>query len=157
MSTTNQALYGFRNDPTVPPFDDKHALIVFDGVCVLCSGWFRFVARYDRARRFRFATAQSPLGQALYRHYGMDPVDFRSNLVIINGRLYTELDAFSAVMARLPVPWPLFGALKYLPKPVADFIYFRIARNRYRLFGRSEACLLPTPALKALFAENGWV
>lgn len=139
------------------PYRDDAPLIVFDGVCVLCSGWFRFVLRHDRERRFRFALAQSPLGQALYRHYGMDPVEFRSNLVIADGRLHTELDAFAAVMTRLPGIWPAFGIVRILPKPIADFLYFRIARNRYRWFGRTDTCLMPDAALQSRFATGGWM
>lgn len=141
---------------TLPVFDHDHPLVVFDGVCVLCSAWFRFILRHDREKHFRFATAQSPLGQVLYRHYGLDPFDFTTNLVIVDGRLFTELDAFAAVMRQLPPPWPLLSITSVLPKPVADFFYYRIARNRYRLFGRTDTCLMPTPDLRARFAPGGW-
>ena len=85
--------YSYRSDPSVPPFPDDRALLVFDGVCVLCSGRRRFILKRDRARRFRFATAQSPLGQALFRHYGLDAQTFETNLVLIDGRAYGKLDS----------------------------------------------------------------
>jgi len=127
-------------------------LIVFDGVCVLCSGFMRFVHRHDHARRFHFVTAQSSLGEALYAHYGLKSAgDYDTNLVLLDGVLYTRLDAFTAVMRVLGWPWRIFGAVQWLPAPVKDFGYDRIARNRYRLFGRRESCLIPDESLRARF------
>jgi predicted DCC family thiol-disulfide oxidoreductase YuxK len=87
-----QAPYSYRSDPSVPPFPDDRALLVFDGVCVLCSASARFILKRDHAWRFRFATAQSPLGQALFRHYGLDAQTFETNLLLVEGRAYAKLD-----------------------------------------------------------------
>ena len=65
---------------------------MFDGVCVLCSGFARFILKRDRDFAFRFTTAQSPLGQALFRHYGLDTETFETNLVLVDGRAYAKLD-----------------------------------------------------------------
>ena len=91
-----KAPYSYRSDPSVPPFPDDSALLVFDGVCVLCSATARFILKRDRAQRFRFATAQSPLGQALFRHYGLDAQTFETNLVLFEGRAYGKLDTVIA-------------------------------------------------------------
>ena len=61
--------YSYRDDPAVPRWDDSHGLIVFDGVCILCAGFVQFVLRNDARGYFRFTTGQSPLGQALYKHW----------------------------------------------------------------------------------------
>ena len=127
--------------------------IVFDGVCVLCSGFFRFVARHDRAGRFAFVTAQSDLGQAMYRDLGLPTDDFETNLVIVDGRCHQRLDAFAAAMGALGRPWSALALLRHLPGPAKDPAYHLIARNRYRIFGRTEACLVPTPDLRARFLD----
>lgn len=71
MPEINRATFSYRNDPAVPDFDDSKALFVFDGVCVLCSGGAAWLMRHDRHARINLTSAQSPLGQALYHHYGM--------------------------------------------------------------------------------------
>ena len=76
----------------MPPFPDDKALLVFDGVCVLCSGFAKFILKRDTRMAFRFTTAQSPLGQALFRHYGLDTQAFETNLVLSDGRAYAKLD-----------------------------------------------------------------
>lgn len=129
-------------------------LVVFDGECVLCSGFFRFVLRHDNARRFSFVTAQSPLGQALYRALGLNPTEFETNLVIVNGRIYENLDAFAAAMSVLGWPWRALSAVRFIPAPVRHPLYRLIARNRYRLFGRYDTCMVPTPDVRARFIDT---
>ncbi|GGL60209.1 thiol-disulfide oxidoreductase DCC family protein [Wenxinia marina] len=128
-------------------------LIVFDGECVLCSGFFRFMLRHDRAGRFSFATAQSPLGQALYRALGLPTDEFETNLVIVDGRIHGKLGAFAAAMGALGWPWRALSALRLIPAPLGDPAYRLVARNRYRLFGRYDTCLLPTPDIRARFLD----
>ena len=145
----SDAPYSYRADPDVPSWDDGPELIVYDGRCVLCSGFVRFVIRRDRFARFRFTMAQSSLGQALYRHYRLDPVEFETNLVIADGRLHAKLASFTRVMIGLGWPWRVAALLRAVPGPVADWLYDRIAGNRYRLFGRYDACQIPTAELSA--------
>ncbi len=128
-----------------------HDLIVFDGTCVYCSGFARMVARLDRADRFRFVTAHSPLGQQLYRAHGLDPVAMQTNIVIVDGRVHVKMAAFAAAVAALGWPWRVAAVLGWLPRRVSEPIYDWIARNRY-CFGR-QACVVPSPALKARLIE----
>lgn len=128
-------------------------LIVFDGECVFCSAFFRFMLRHDRAKTFHYATAQSPLGQALYEALNLPLIDFETNLVISDGVIYQRLDAFAAAMAKLPNPWRCARITRHLPKALKDALYKPIARNRYRIFGRYDACLIPDAALKARFLD----
>jgi predicted DCC family thiol-disulfide oxidoreductase YuxK len=147
------APYSYRADPAVPAFPDDKALIVFDGVCVLCTGSARFVIEHDGAQAFRFATTQSPLGRALFCHYGLDTEAFETNLVLIDGRAYGKLDSVAAVLERLGGGWRLLAVLRFIPRPIADWLYDRIAKNRYTLFGRTEACMIPPPEWRARFIE----
>lgn len=130
------------------------SLIVFDGECVFCSAFFRFMWRHDRARVFHYATAQSPLGQALYASLNLPLRDFETNLVITDGQIHQRLDAFAAAMAKLPAPWRFARPLRHLPLPIKDAIYKPIARNRYRIFGRYDACLIPDCVLTLEPAEK---
>lgn len=131
-------------------------LIVFDGVCVLCCGFFRFMLRHDHGGRFRFATAQSDMGQACYAALGLPLDDFQTNLVIKDGWVYTDLDAFAAAMSALARPFAWLRVLGWLPGILKRSVYRLVARNRYALFGRYEACLLPDKTLRARFIEGGW-
>lgn len=128
-------------------------VIVFDGECVLCSGFFRFVLRNDRAARFRFATAQSPLGQRLYADLGLPTDAFETNLVIVDGRIHERLPAFAAAMSALGWPWRPLAAARLIPEPLSSALYHSIARNRYRIFGRYDHCMIPTPELRARFLD----
>jgi len=145
--------YSYRRVSQLPEWDEDKDLIVFDGECIFCSSFVQFVLGRDDDNRFLFTSAQGPLGQALYRHYGLDPDDFETNLVLSEGRLYEKLAAFSHIMSRLGLPWSLLAWLGALPKPMANWCYDRIARNRYALFGRRETCLVPVGKLKERFID----
>lgn len=137
--------------------DPEHKnLIVFDSECVLCTGFFRFMLRHDRAGRFAFVTAQSPLGQRLYRDQGLPADNFETSLVIIDGRTYQRLEAFAAAMRMLPWPWPVLSVCRFLPQRVKDVLYFSVTRNRYRLLGRRDACMIPSLEVRARFAREGY-
>ena len=132
---------------------DGRDLIVFDGECVLCSGFFRFITRVDRTQRFHYAHAQSPFGQALYTALGLPNDDFETNLIIVDGVVHTHLDSFAAAMRAIGWPWRALGVIRLLPRPLKTFLYARIARNRYALFGRYDTCMMPDPSLSARFID----
>jgi predicted DCC family thiol-disulfide oxidoreductase YuxK len=150
---TELASYSFKNDPDVPPHDHDKGLVVFDHECIFCSSFIRFVFAHDPSGRFLFTAAQSPLGQALYRHYGLDPTDFSTNLVIVDGILHTKMDAFATAMRCLGFPWSLIAVVNAVPQRLANAAYDLIAKNRYRLFGRYETCLVPSKELRARVIE----
>lgn len=129
-------------------------LIVFDGECVLCSGFFRFIARTDTAQRFHFAHAQSDLGAQIYAALDMPTDDFDTNLVIVDGMIYERLDAFAAAMAAVGWPWKVLALARFIPEPLRSFLYYRIAKNRYAIFGRYDTCLLPDASLRARFIDG---
>ncbi|TIO63507.1 MAG: DUF393 domain-containing protein, partial [Mesorhizobium sp.] len=129
-------------------YDARQPLLVFDGVCVFCSGFVQIVLKIDRNKRFRLATAQSPLGEALFREHGLPTEDYDSNLAIIDGAAFTKLDSFVAVMAALGWPWRAARLLLVLPRPLRDWLYDRIAKNRYALFGRKDSCEIPSAELR---------
>jgi predicted DCC family thiol-disulfide oxidoreductase YuxK len=145
--------FSYRADPNVSSFPDGLPLVVYDGVCGLCSGWVRFILRRDGARtRHLFASAQSGLGQALYRHYGLSPDNPETLLVIKDGRLHTKGAAVAVVLAELGFPWRLIARLtRVIPSRVAERAYDLVARNRYRIGGRRDTCMLPPAGTSARF------
>jgi len=128
-------------------------VIVFDGICHLCTGFAKFVIRHDRDGRFLFLAAQSPRGGVLYERLGLKTDDFDSNLLILDGRVYTELDAFMEITRRFGGIWRLAPVLYAVPRPVRDWLYNRVARNRYDWFGKRDTCFVPTPELTARFLD----
>jgi predicted DCC family thiol-disulfide oxidoreductase YuxK len=133
--------------------DLRKPLIVFDGICHLCTGFVHFVIRHDRAALFQFLPAQSPRGEALYARLGLKAGDWDSNLLVLDGRVYTELDAFVEIARRFGGFWRAMPILYTIPRVLRDWLYNHIARNRYRWFGKRDLCYLPTPELAARFLE----
>ena len=147
--------HSYRDDPQVPAFDDSGPVTVMDGDCVLCTFGARLIARFDRAQEFRICPVRTPLGQALLRHYGLNPEDPESWLYLADGRAYTSIDAMIRAGARVGGwGWGL-QALRLLPRPVQDWLYRRIVRNRYRLLGRTDMCAAPDPGLRARLMPPG--
>jgi len=137
--------YSYRDDPNVPKFLDDKPIIVFDGYCALCSGFANFVTRHDTQKALRLLPAQSPLGEALYAHYGLKPDDYETNLLIENGRIRVKSDGSLAMFAYLGWPWKILSVGRVLPRPIRDWMYGIIARNRLRWFGQRDVCYLPRP------------
>lgn len=126
-------------------------VIVFDGECMLCTFGFRFVLKRDTSRRFHFATAQSEAGERIYDRLGLKSHDYDSFIVIRQGRVLTSMDGVIAVLDSLGWPWRAAGVLRILPRPLRDALYRAIARNRTRIFGRRDRCLMPTSDIRDRF------
>ena len=131
------------------PDDD---VILYDGVCVFCSRWIRFVSSRDRDCRFRFTAIQSAYGTRLAQAFGIDPADPDTNAVIHGGVARFKSDAALTVLSNLR-GWRWTRALFAVPRPLRDAVYNVVARNRYRIFGKYDACFVPDAAMKALVAK----
>ena len=131
------------------PDDD---VILYDGVCVFCSRWIRFIAARDTAKRFRFTAIQSGYGIRLAEAFGIDPHDPDTNAVIHGGTAYFKSDAALTVLSNLP-GWGWARALRMVPKSLRDPIYNVVARNRYRIFGKYDECFLPDASFRARVIE----
>ncbi|MEQ9662807.1 MAG: DCC1-like thiol-disulfide oxidoreductase family protein [Parasphingopyxis sp.] len=139
---------GYRDDPSVPDFDDSQPVIIFDGDCVLCSRSMRLIARLDTGGRFRMTPAQGEIGQALYRHLGLPTDRFDTYLLVADGRIAQRSTAVIGIARRLRWPWKLGAALWIVPRPLRDALYNFIARRRYRWFGHQTACVIGQPGLR---------
>ena len=137
--------YSYREDSAVPPFADDRPIIIFDGLCVLCSTSAAFVLRQDKAGVFRLLAAQSPLGHALYSHYGLDPRKYETMILIADGVAFLKSEAAIRIASGLGFPWSLARAFRIVPLSWRDRFYLWVARNRLRWFGKRETCYLPDP------------
>ena len=131
------------------PDDD---VILYDGVCVFCSRWVRFVAARDKEQRFRFTAIQSGYGTRLAKAFGIDPGDPDTNAVVHGGVAYFKSDAALTVLGELP-RWRWVRVLRFVPKPLRDAAYNLVARNRYRIFGKYDNCFIPDASLRARVME----
>jgi predicted DCC family thiol-disulfide oxidoreductase YuxK len=133
------------------PVIDNHSIILFDGVCNLCNSSVLFIIKRDPKARFYFAALQSDFGIAKLREYGISSVVPESVLLLEAGELCQKSTAALKIARNLSGLWPAIYVFIIVPKFLRDFIYDFIARNRYRWFGKKDACMIPTPALKARF------
>ncbi|KFE54449.1 thiol-disulfide oxidoreductase DCC family protein [Pseudomonas syringae] len=132
--------------PSPAPFlAPGETVVLFDGVCKLCNGWAKFLIRHDRKQRVRLATVQSPEGQALLAWAGLPADAFDTMAVIRDNHYWVRSEAFFEVVAQLPGAWPALRLLRIVPRWLRDWMYDRVALNRYRLFGKHEVCMMPTP------------
>ena len=133
------------------PWPDD-GVILYDGVCVFCSRWVRFVAARDKAQRFRFTAIQSGYGIRLAQAFGIDPKDPDTNAVVHAGKVFFKSDAALTVLSHLP-GWHWVCVLRRVPKPLRDAVYNLVARNRYRIFGKYEECFVPDAEMRARVIE----
>lgn len=128
-------------------------IVVFDAQCLLCSGWVQFLIRHDREGRFRFASIQGAEGRRLLDAEGL-PVDGLQTLLLVDGRrTWQHTAAIFRVLHALGWPWRLAWIGWLVPAFVRDPLYRLAARNRYRIFGRTEACMVPPPEARARFLD----
>lgn len=121
-------------------------VILYDGICVLCSRWTRFIAKRDRNRHFRFTAIQSAYGRTMAQALGIDPASPDTNAVVLAGKVFRRSDAAITVLTHLPY-WRWTAILWIVPPLARDAIYSFVAQNRYSLFGQYSACDLNSPAL----------
>jgi predicted DCC family thiol-disulfide oxidoreductase YuxK len=133
--------------------EPAHPIVLFDGVCNLCSGSVQFILRRDRGARFRFASLQSPAGRELLARLAIDSAGIDSVVVIEGERWFKESDAALRIARHLGGLWTLLTVLRLIPRPLRDRAYRFIARHRYRWFGKRDTCWLPTPELRGRFLD----
>ncbi len=129
-------------------------IILFDGVCNLCSGAVRFVIKRDKKNYFKFASLQSEAGKQILRENNLPEDASDSFLFVENKKVFDRSTAALTVVKHLKSLWPLLYGFIIIPRFIRDWIYNFIARNRYRWFGKMDECMLPTPELQARFLTN---
>lgn len=133
------------------PYDKP--VLLYDGVCNLCNWIVKFTIQPDKTGKFLYAALQREKGQELLKHFGLNTNDFDSFVLVTGNKYYTRSSAALKVMKIMGGAWSLLYAFIIIPKPIRDFFYNLIAKNRYKLFGKQEACLLPRPEWKERFLD----
>lgn len=137
------------------PSDDP--VVLFDGVCNLCSGFVQFLIPRDPEGKFHFASLQSDVGQALLAAHDLPTETLESVVLIDGGDCYVKSAAVVRILAALGGIYTLCAPLGYVPPPIRDWAYEAVATNRYRLFGTKEHCRMPSRSeseeIRARFLE----
>ncbi len=132
------------------PKDKK--IILFDGVCNLCSSAVQYVIEHDKKDVFRFTALQSDLGQEILKHIGINPNEIDSIVMYEPGVAYYYKSTAAIEIARHFGGVFHFGTIfKIMPRFLRDSIYDYVARNRYKWYGKKESCMIPTAELKSKF------
>ncbi len=126
-------------------------IVLFDGVCNFCNGSVNFIIERDAGNYFKFAPLQSEIAQKLLDKYQINRAETDSVILIENDTAYTHSTAALRIARKLGGAWSLIYTLIVVPIFIRDHFYKLFAKNRYRFFGKTDACLMPTPAMRARF------
>lgn len=132
----------------------KTYVLLFDGVCNLCNGLVRFVIKRDVRKRFRFAALQSESGQALLEKFELSGLDNNTVVLIVGDKYFVKSSAVLHVLKELGGVCKLCYALIIIPRPIRDFVYDIVAKTRYRVFGRRDTCMVPSPEVRERFIND---
>lgn len=129
-------------------------VVLYDGVCNLCDATIRFILPRDSRGSLRFASLQGEYARAILARHGIPNLPAPESLVYVeNRRIFMHSDAVLRVARSLDFPWKLAAIFLFVPRSLRDVVYRWVARNRYRWFGKSEECLLPSPEWKSRFID----
>lgn len=142
----------------VSPATEGVHLVLYDGVCGLCRRLPQFLIEHDRRGVFIFASLQSAMGRAMVERFGGNPNELSTFYVVANyrahhARAFMRSSAALFVAGQLGWPWKVAVLARVLPSAILDRVYDAVARNRYRVFGRYEQCLMPRPEFRGRFVE----
>lgn len=133
--------------------EDQKQIILFDGVCNLCNSTVQFIIKRDHKAKFHFASLQSAAGQSLLHKFNLPANDFQSFIYIKGDTYYSRSSGAINVMKDLGHIWQLAYIFIIIPPFIRDFVYNFIAKNRYKMFGRQESCMIPTLEIKQRFLQ----
>jgi predicted DCC family thiol-disulfide oxidoreductase YuxK len=128
------------------------AIVLFDGICNLCNNAVQFIIKRDPTGYFKFASLQSETGRQLLKQYGISQ-QIDSIIVIENKKVYFKSSAALQICRKLSGFWKFLNVLRVLPPVFRDFFYDKVAKNRYKWFGKGDSCMLPTIEIKKHFLE----
>jgi predicted DCC family thiol-disulfide oxidoreductase YuxK len=137
-----------------PHLSQGDRVILFDGVCKLCNIWSKFIIRFDKHNKFKLASVQSQEGKNILQHFNYPTDVYETMLVVDESDLYVKSGAFLFVMKELGYPWKFISYFKIIPVTLRDWLYDRIASNRYTWFGKFDTCSLPTPDHKSRYLDG---
>jgi len=133
------------------PLNNMSAIILFDGVCNFCNGSVNFIIDRDPEKYFKFAPLQSEVAEKLLKENGVDKIETDSVVLIEDGKVYTRTTAALRIAKRLSGYWSYFYGFIVVPSFFRDVFYKLFAKYRYKMFGKQEACMLPSPEVRERF------
>ena len=128
-------------------------IILFDGVCNLCNTSVLFVIKHDKKNQFLFSSLQSKTGEFYLQKFNLSQNKFNSFLLIESDKIYLKSSAALRVLKHVGNGWKILYAFIIVPKFIRDGVYNIISKNRYKWFGKKDACWIPTPALQSKFLD----
>ncbi|GAB3807259.1 thiol-disulfide oxidoreductase DCC family protein [Virgibacillus kimchii] len=128
------------------------AIILFDGVCNFCNKSIQFIIKRESCDNLRFASLQGKVGQSILKKHNI-PLDVNSFVLIKDNKAYLRSDAALRICKYLKQPWKLMTFFLIIPKPIRNAVYSLIANNRYKFFGKSESCKIPSPEIHDRFLD----
>ena len=131
----------------------EHSLILFDGVCNLCNGFVQFVIERDKNAKFMFASLQSEAAQNILKPFDFSIEELKTIVLVENGKIYLRSRAVLRIASQLGGAWKLSAMLYVFPSFISDAVYNLISKYRYKLFGKKDSCMIPTPELKQRFID----
>jgi predicted DCC family thiol-disulfide oxidoreductase YuxK len=129
----------------------NQTVLLFDGVCNLCSGFVNFVIKRDRLEKIKFSSLQSPFGQKVSEFYHLPKVDFDTLVFLDEGKYFLRSTAVLKLAKKLGGIWKLFYVLILIPTPIRDFVYKLVSKNRYKIFGKKQTCMVPDKNVETRF------
>lgn len=129
-------------------------IILFDGICNLCNSSVRFIIKHDKRKVFKFASLQSSYGKALSLHFNLPSEGFETFVFYTRGKIYTESNAVVKIASQLGGLWKITSVLNIIPRFIRNSVYRLVAKNRYKLFGKKDICMVPTDDVKDRFVDN---
>ena len=131
----------------------ENNILLFDGVCNLCSGFVQFVLKNEKSGEIKFASLQSSIGEQIIKHYKVSQNGLESIVFIQNEKAYEKSEAIIKISRHLVKPWSFLPFFSFLPVAFRNFIYDLVASNRYRIFGKKDVCWIPDPKWKKRFLD----
>jgi predicted DCC family thiol-disulfide oxidoreductase YuxK len=133
---------------------NEERIVLFDGVCNYCNRQVNLIIRRDKKKKFKFAPLQGTAGQRLLNQFNLPTEDFHSFILIENGKVYQRSAAALKLYNQLPWYWKWMQAGWILPRFIRDGLYNLFAKNRYKWFGKKDACMIPAPGVRERFIGN---
>lgn len=131
----------------------ENPLILFDGVCNLCNGFVQFIIRHDKKSKFRFASLQSPAAKNILEHFSVSADELKTLVLIDSGKIYFRSRAVLRIARQLDGIWKLSSVFYIVPRFINDAVYNLVSETRYRIFGKRESCMTPSPENSSRFIE----
>lgn len=126
-------------------------VVLFDGVCLLCSSAVKFILTHNKREDIHFATLQSAFAQNILKHAHLDSADLDTVVFVCNGQVFIKSRAIFQIAGHLTYPFKALKTFRHFPSWFTDRIYDFVAQNRYRWFGRKAQCMIPEPRWKSRF------